>query len=198
MMRRQLRRDVSGASAAEFALVLPLLLILMFGIIDGARFAWEYNRAEKATQMGARFAIVTEPVASALKTETYVVSGVRAGGDPIPASALGDVRCTSTSCTCETTPCPSLTRNATAFTNLVNHVRLMDPNIKAENVQIDYRGSGLGFAGDPSGMAISPLVTVSLKQMQFAPITGFLLATINMPTFATTLTAEDSVGSESN
>ncbi|MGZ2411053.1 Flp pilus assembly protein TadG [Sphingomonas sp. F9_3S_D5_B_2] len=197
MIGRQLLQDTSGASALEFAMVLPLLIILLFGIIDGGRFAWEYNRAEKATQMGARFAIVTDPIASALKTETYVAGTVKAG-DTIPATALGNLRCTSVSCTCETAPCPALTRDATAFTSLVGRLQKMDPNIQATNVQVDYRGSGLGFAGDPTGMAMSPLVTVSLKGMRFFPVTGFMLTSMAMPDFATTLTAEDGVGSDSN
>jgi Flp pilus assembly protein TadG len=64
MMRllRQLLRDRRAASAAEFALVLPLLLVLMFGIIDMGRFFWQLNESEKATQMGARMAVVTTPV----------------------------------------------------------------------------------------------------------------------------------------
>ena len=60
-LRNLLRRN-GGASAAEFALVLPLLLLLLFGVIDAGRFMWEYNRAEKATQMGVRFAATTDPV----------------------------------------------------------------------------------------------------------------------------------------
>ena len=58
-------RDERGASAAEFALVLPLLLLLLFGIIDAGRLAWEFNRAEKATQVGARVAVVTDPIPGA-------------------------------------------------------------------------------------------------------------------------------------
>ena len=60
VLTESLLRDRSAASAAEFALVLPLLLLFLFGIIDAGRFMWEYNRAEKATQVGARVAVVTD------------------------------------------------------------------------------------------------------------------------------------------
>ena len=40
--------------------------ILLFAIIDGGRFAWEYNRAEKATQIGARMAVVTDVISTDL------------------------------------------------------------------------------------------------------------------------------------
>ena len=65
-------RDRRGASAAEFALVLPLLILLLFGIIDAGRFMWEINRAEKATQVGARMAVVTDPVSRGLVNHSYV------------------------------------------------------------------------------------------------------------------------------
>ena len=34
--------------------------------------------------------------------------------------------------------------------------------IEASNLIVEYRGSGLGYAGNPNGMDISPLVTVRL------------------------------------
>ena len=54
---RRLLRDRTGSGAAEFSLVLPLLILLLLGMIDTGRYMWEYNRAEKATQMGARFSV---------------------------------------------------------------------------------------------------------------------------------------------
>ena len=91
-----------------------------------------------------------------------------------------------------------MTRNGTAFTNIVNRMRLMKPDIAANNVTVDYRGSGLGYAGDPNGMEVSPLVTVKLTGVKFKPLTLLTLANVNMPDFATTLTSEDSSGTASN
>ena len=195
--------DRRAAGAAEFALVLPLLLILLFGIIDGGRFAWEYNRAEKATQMGARMAVVTNVISTDLKDNTYVGltfgGQTLKGGDTIPVEALGTITCTSTACSC-TGACSGIGagRDALAFTTLVNRMKQIKPDITEANVRVLYRGSGLGFAGDTNGMEMSPLVTVELDGLQFRPITSLMLATITMPSFTTTLTAEDSVGSVSN
>jgi len=111
MLLRRLGRCNSGSTAAEFALTLPLLLIFILGIIDAGRLAWEYNRTEKATQVGARVAVVTNSFPSGLVSEDYVskvVGGVTlTQGDRIPATALGDLKCTRTTCTCATAPCPS-------------------------------------------------------------------------------------------
>lgn len=195
--------DTRAASAAEFALVLPLLMMLLFGVIDAGRFMWEFNRAEKATQAGARYAVVTDVVAGGLTTTKFAgktFSGVTLNaGDRIPASALPTVTCTDTTCTCGSciTGIPG-TYNSTAFTNIVTRMQYMMPSIQASNVTVEYSGSGLGFAGDPNGSDVSPLVTVKLTGMQFKPLAFLLFATIQMPDFATTLTAEDLSGTESN
>ena len=97
-MNMRLLRDEKGSGAAEFALVLPLLLILFFGIIDGGRLLWTYNRAVKATQVGARVAAVTKVIPAELGN-TYVgttppgATGALTQGDSIPAAALGKITC---------------------------------------------------------------------------------------------------------
>ncbi len=47
-----------GASAVEFALVLPLLLIVLFGIIDFGFFFGQFNEVRHAAREGARIASV--------------------------------------------------------------------------------------------------------------------------------------------
>lgn len=199
-----------GATAAEFALVLPVFLIMLFGIIDGGRFLWEFNEAEKAAQVGARVAIVTNVLSSGLHDEAYAgqtVAGTKiASGARIPSGALGTVKCTSTSCTCEVAPCPASlgTLDTTTFNDvLVARMQQIDPRIQASNVVVRYSGSGLGFAGNVGSsatgeMEISPLITVSLTGLQFTPLTSYLFVTVTMPDFATTLPAEDASGQYSN
>jgi TadE-like protein len=200
---RALWADRRAASAAEFALILPFFLVMFFGVIDAGRFMWEYNKAEKATQAGARMAVVTDAVAEGIATTNFVGTNVGGSilvqGQRIPAAALPPVTCTTTSCTCA--GCPSGipgTYDSAAFDAVVQRMQYMWPAIQDSNVRIEYRGSGLGFAGDPNQPEISPLVTVKLENVQFKPITFLLFVTMNMPEFATTLTAEDLSGTESN
>lgn len=198
-MMRQLRLDRSGASAAEFALVLPLLIFMLLGILDAGRLLWEVNKAEKATQVGARVAIVTDVISMGLGDQDYVGVGGLTQGDLIPVGALDPLVCTRASCVC-TGACPDVfdTTDAAAFDRVVQRMQFMKPDISADDVTVTYRGSGLGFAGDPNGMEIAPLVTVELNGVQFRPLVLLGAVPFTLPTFRTTLTAEDSAGVQSN
>ena len=209
MTVQRLIRSQSGASAAEFGLVLPLLIILLLGIIDAGRFIWEYNRAEKATQAGARVAVVTQVIPQGIADFKYVgktVGGVTyTQGDPLTVTSLGKVECKQTAgalgCTCDAANgyCPSLgTTNTAGFDAIVTRMRAMYPRVSSSRVIVEYRGSGVGYAGDPSGMDVSPLVTVKLTGLTFNPLALFGLVSFNLPSFSTSLTAEDSANAYSN
>ncbi len=58
---RRLVRGGRGQSLVEFALVLPLLLIMVFGIIDFGMGLRSYISLSSATREGARFAAVGNP-----------------------------------------------------------------------------------------------------------------------------------------
>lgn len=207
-------RSERGATAAEFALTLPILLLFIFGIIDGGRYLWEVNRLEKAMQAGARFAVVTDPVASGLRDFSFVSlsdggTGFLTQGDRIPIGAFGTVTCNDTSCTCVSTPANmTCTRDTTVgadglttFGRMITRMQAMSPRVAASNVEVEYRSAGLGFAGDPNGMDVAPLVTVRVradKRPTFTFLTSLMLASTLLPAVESTLTIEDGRGTVSN
>ena len=197
--------DRSGASAAEFALLLPIVLLFLLGIIDAGRYAWEFNKAEKATQAGARYAVVTNLVPSGLQNYSFAVSGGIPQGTVVPIDKFGGISCSdasgTASCTCiDATACAFGTAaNDTAFANIVQRMQFLKQDITRANVQVDYLWSGLGYSGDPNGPDVAPLVNVQLKDLQFSPLTLFLFGgTIPLPSASYSLTLEDGVGTESN
>lgn len=191
-----LRKD--GAAAAEFALVVPIMLVFLLGIFDVGFYTWQINRAEKATQMGTRYAVVTEMVPNGLETYSFVLDGSTAQGTAVSRTAFPGVTCTSTACTCKGTCSFTPGHDPAAFAAITNRMRQFMNGIQDSNVRIDYDWSGLGYAGDPNGPEVAPIVTVRLVSLQHRPLTSFLLGTVGLPEFAYSLTAEDSSGTVSN
>ena len=200
---RRFAADERAAGAAEFALILPIFLLFMFGIIDAGRYAYDFNRGEKASQAGARLAVVTDPLVTELTAYTYTgktIGGVTLNqGDRIPQAALGTITCTSTGCSCSSGTCldGTLTLDSTAFSRLAGTVRAIYPAVANTDIAVDYVGSGLGYAGNPTGMDVAPFVTVRLLNQSFTSY--FLFGTsVGFPDFAYTLTMEDGAGSQFN
>lgn len=201
-----------AASAAEFALVLPAALLLLFGVIDVGHYAWVLNEYEKATQMGTRYAVVTDVVSVGLASDTLTYIGEPycrdtagtlvncAPGDRIDASALGSVVCTAQGCTVSGNTPPNAAQVETvAFGKLVTHMRRFQPRIADGAVAVEYRGSGLGYAGDPSKPEIAPLVTVRVNNAVYNPIVlSPLNLSVPLPDFSYSLTMEDGEGASAS
>jgi Flp pilus assembly protein TadG len=204
---QQFLRDERGGPAAEFAMVLPILIIFLLGTIDVGRLMWDWNKAEKATQMGVRYAVVTDMVPSALETYSFAISGSVAQGERVPKADFPGIICDAPggtpACSCVTGgTCDNAylaTVDATAFNNIVDRINLFKPDVAAENVVVEYGYSGLGFAGDPNGPDVAPLVTIRLQNLDFQPLlTQIFGTTITLPDFSAALTLEDGDGTYSN
>lgn len=61
---RSAGRRASGQGMVEFALVVPIFVVLLFGIVDFGRVIWARSSLENAAREGARFAIVHGGTAS--------------------------------------------------------------------------------------------------------------------------------------
>jgi Flp pilus assembly protein TadG len=199
---RSLRRRSDGAAGAEFAMVLPLLILLLLGMIDVGRYMWALNEVEKATQMGARMAVVTTMVPTDLANANF---GTTLGqGAVIPTSSFGGMQCTSNgttaSCSCVSN-CAGIgtTADTAAFNRVADRMILMANFVRRSDVTIRYDNSGLGYAGDPNGPDVAPIVTVSAAGVPFRPaIFMFFGGRIVLPTVSASLTLEDGAGNFSN
>lgn len=196
----KLIRD-ENASAAEFALVLPVAMAFLLGIIDGGRYMWEINRAEKATQAGARAAAVTTMIPSGVIDYSFSIENGVPQGSSVPPEDFPGITCIGSdsgpSCSWDQAPAETIdgTGNADAFTLILARMRNFLPGLNARNVEIRYSHSGLGFAGDPNGPDVAPVITVSLVDMQFEPIlTTVFGLTWRLPSASYSLTQEDGQG----
>jgi hypothetical protein len=194
-------RNETGAVAVEFALVFGFLLLLSLGFIEFGVALLQWNRAEKALQMGARLAVVRDPVATDLINfdgKTGSNSFGDACMDPVTGVIQAGCIYAPNPVVCNSTGCSGYSYSATDFNNIVTEMQAISPNIQPGNVTIEYEASGLGFVGRPASQPglfnLSPLVTVKVNNLIFDFIAIDVLfgfQNLTMPPFSATLTGED-------
>jgi Flp pilus assembly protein TadG len=87
-----------GQTLVEFALVVMIFLVVLFGILEFSRALWTYNTIVQATRAGARFAVVEIPSVTNNAVKNYVVYHNSAGtGAPVvPGLSTSSVTVTYT------------------------------------------------------------------------------------------------------
>ena len=88
-LHRFLRRDEAGQSLIEFALVLPLILLIITGLFDVARATWQENTLAYAAREGTRYAIVhgsasVDGIVTYPGNEQPIIDVVRAAAVGVP------------------------------------------------------------------------------------------------------------------
>jgi Flp pilus assembly protein TadG len=180
----QFRRNQSGATLVEHTLVFMLLMLLTFGLIEFGIVLYQYNAAEKATVIGARYVATRGPVASGI-SDCGVATGASAG---TPCSSVNGASSWTITCNAGAPAAPC---QGAVLTALVTEMQRYAPNVEAQNVQVVLRGAGLGFVGRGSPV---PMVTVRLTGMQydFIALDDLMgLGALTMPSFDSTVSGED-------
>jgi Flp pilus assembly protein TadG len=97
-LRREAKRE-EGAAAVEFALIVGLLAILVFGLLEYGLAFWQVQNLRAAAREGARVAAVRGD-ANDVKAATVAASaGSLSGGESITASKVCDNNTTGTQVT---------------------------------------------------------------------------------------------------
>lgn len=181
---RRFKKDQSGATLVEYTLVFMLLMLLTFGLIEFGIVLFQYNSAETATAVGARFVATRGPVVIGIE-DCGVTTSAAAGTlcSDVAGSDGWEITCDAGAASggCQ----------ADALAALVAEMQRFAPNVEAQNVQVVLRGVGFGFVGRKSPV---PMVTVRLTGMEYDfvaldDLLGF--GALTMPSFDATLVAED-------
>ncbi len=205
----QLARDEDGGPLVEVAIILPILILFLFGGVDFMNALYQWNAAAKAVQIGARIAAVSDPVASGLSS----LSSNALSPDLVSGSAMPDftVECGGSGCACLSGACDGMGSYSDEAMGLLVYGRAgkrectppasqyfagmcnLYAAIKPEYVTVVYKQTGLGYAGRNSGPV--PTITVSLNASSSKtklPFKFFFLpfAAINIPQVTTTITGE--------
>lgn len=197
LMLEALRRDQAGSVLAEFAVVLPMFLILLFAIVDFGQIYLRWILAEKATQIASRLAVVRPPVCFGVPTFND-----RAASAPrdVPFGAS----CTAVPGLCAapgTITCSGAQAVGDVFDEMIGKAGgFLPAAVAPSNVRFTYTYGGLGFLGGP----YVPLVTVELVgdiEVPFITPLGPLLQTFyggggglddpSLPSMRATLPGED-------
>ena len=81
-------RDRRGQSMVEFALVLPIFVLILVGIFDFGRAIYAFNTISNAAREGARLAIVDQTVSHVQE----VAAGASVSLDILPEDVIVDFR----------------------------------------------------------------------------------------------------------
>jgi Flp pilus assembly pilin Flp len=186
-------KQSGGAAALEFALVSVPLLLITIGIMEFAFALFQWNTAEKATQLGVRRAVVSAPVAASINTFNGKNNSNEWGDEPMPAFANSIVTCDGATSTCSN----GFNFTSSALNRVVAKMQEIFPRITANNVVVEYMPIGLGFVGRCGAV---PSVTVRLQNMAYdfivldsllSLVGGAGKENIAMPSFTATMTGED-------
>jgi Flp pilus assembly protein TadG len=187
-----MQEDEDGGVIVEAAIVIPMMIVFLFGAVDFLFAMNQWNAASKAAQLGARLAAVSSPVATGLVDPATGITQQVLSSTVLPGGTMPSftVTCSgnNTTCSCNSSPsgCYGYGSSVTLDTNALKTIVYgrgnngscnspssfyfagmcdMYPGLQPANVVVTYTQTGLGYAGRPDGPV--PTVQVSLRALNF-------------------------------
>lgn len=188
-----------GSTLIEFAIVMPLFLLILFGLIDFGRMGFEYVMTNKAVQLAARVAVARLPACTGVAT-INARGAVPVGS--VPPYFGTNCRAGATVCASPATvTCNGDIGNATVAEIWGDIQNLLPVGAQPANLRFSYAYTrDLGFLGGP----FVPMVTVETRNLNFqfvmpldalAAVAGStgpaLPGSVPFPALSVTLPAED-------
>lgn len=192
---RRLRSDERGAVLAETAITIPVILLLVFAIVEIGIYLWQWNAANKATQLGARYAVTSDPVADGPGLTSSPATG--AMGTDCRADAANqcltfEVQCTLVGgCSGTSSIGGAYALVPAAFNEVVAQMQLAYPDLDPNTVSIRYRSNGVGFIGFPGHIPNDVTVQILTEDYAFAVLSGFVNLSALRIRAETSLSSED-------
>jgi hypothetical protein len=161
-MRRHLpRRGQNSQALIEFALISPVLLLLLFGIIDIGRAIFYYDTLSHAAREGARTAVIAS---NSLPTNATVLATVRTQLVGVPVTEP-----------CPQGPLTSATPPANAAWLYVTEpnppaVIEANPPMNAPGGEFDANATGSCSAVNPAGNNAQLQVTIRMNLILITPV----------------------------
>lgn len=168
---RTLLRCRRGTAAIEFAILLPVLLVISVAGLEFALIMFDYHLATEATRRAARVAIIEPPMVAVDEITTAGVTCTYAGGSTPSCSASVSASATAT-----------FDKIAAAIAETVPSA-LSDPSL---TITVTYRDTGLTDSATTN--VFTPSVTVRLIGLRYEFFAAGLLGVsgFEFPSFDTT------------
>jgi len=189
-LANRLVKDERGATFIEFTVVFPLVAILSLGLVDLGLIMFGWAEGNRATYVGARFAVTHAPVPGGINATIAPSTGATNGMscfDPLAANTGASsgkcvlparTVCKATSSSFSSVSCVggSYTASAAAFQAIVREMdaQFYSRNLDPRQVTITYEPLALGYVGRPGGPPMNVTVSLRCIKQEVYFLTGFL------------------------
>jgi Flp pilus assembly protein TadG len=97
-LTRSVKRPARGQSLVEFALVIPIFLLILFALIDMGRLVYINNAIAEGAREGARWGSVYNRASNATSVQSHAAGSLAAVPDPAVSATCVEANNPGTTC----------------------------------------------------------------------------------------------------